>query len=154
MFCKKCGAYNEDNATFCSGCGENLTKEDNLYTPEIIPETENSAPSSADDPGNTFGLISMIIGIAGTVIELGCCCCGTYGLIGQGFCFLAGIAGFVLGFLGNKKSKEAGFKNSKALVGIILSIITVLLFIVNIILTVAGLALGAGLGFMSSFMSY
>lgn len=158
MFCTNCGAQNADNATFCANCGAalnantqqqqaqptsyddtcvlNETPAQQPYNnqaysqPEYIPTVE-AAPTS--DPGKVFGIISLICGILGL---LNACCYGT-GLI-------YAIAGLILGNIGGKKSTEAGFENKLAktgktlsIIGLILSILAVVGFIIYYVVIVA-----------------
>lgn len=66
----------------------------------------------AQDPGKVMGIISIVLPFVG------------FGLIG-----------LILGFVAKSKSKKAGFKNTPALVGIILSALA-------IVVTIVGLTIG------------
>lgn len=140
MFCKNCGLENPDGASFCRVCGSALavapvieaSAEPVVETP-VEPTVETpvqpaSAPAAegetapkvtAVDPGKGMGVAALVLGIiglvTGTVCACGCACLG--GIIPAIVC----IVGLVLGIMAMNKSKAAGFKNTKALVGVILS---------------------------------
>ncbi|MBP2414541.1 hypothetical protein JOF48_003340 [Arthrobacter stackebrandtii] len=57
----------------------------------------------AVDPGKTLGIISIILPFVGL-----------------------GLVGLILGIIGKVKSKKAGFKNTPALVGIIISVVAII----------------------------
>lgn len=80
--------------------------------PSVLPPP--SAPESygqpAKDPGKIMGILSIIFP----------------------FIFL-GLVGLILGIIGRVQSKKAGFKNTPALIGIILSIIAIIGTVIMII---------------------
>ncbi|MBG0741180.1 DUF4190 domain-containing protein [Paeniglutamicibacter antarcticus] len=63
----------------------------------------------------------------------------TLGIIGLVLAFLISIAGLVVSIIALKKSKAAGFKNTPAKVGIIVSIIVSVLWIAGIIIVAIAL---------------
>ncbi len=152
MVCNVCGASNADDAKFCANCGNvfgNAAAEQAGnsfgYDPNVASVEPNySTTPEITDPGKTFGLVSMIIGIVSTVLGLVCSC--ALSCIGGFLPALAGIAGIVLGILGMNKSKQVGLKNKFALIGIILSSVGVgvvlIIVIINLILGASGLATG------------
>jgi hypothetical protein len=101
-----------------------------LTTPPPPPPYQPGPPAAAA-PNNTFGLVSMILGIAS--IPLACCYLG----------IPLGIAAAVLGYLGKQKADQ-GLANNRqqAQVGFITGLvgvgIAVLLFILSVILNVGG----------------
>jgi hypothetical protein len=85
--------------------------------PVIAPQAPISpAATAADDPGKTLGVVSLITAILGLA-----------------------LVGLVTGIIGLKKSKKAGFKNSMALAGIIISIVFTILFVAIIALASSSL---------------
>ena len=146
MVCKICGANNTDDAKFCANCGEvfeNVAAEQAETSFEYDPNVASVEPdfnttTVVTDPGKTFGLISMIIGIVSAVLGVACTC--ALGCIGGTFPALVGVAGFVLGIIGMNKSKQAGFKNKNALIGIILSGVGIGAIL---IITIINFAIGA-----------
>lgn len=62
---------------------------------------------AAVDPGKTLGILSVILPFVGL-----------------------GLVGLILGIIGRVKSKKAGFKNTPALVGIIIGIVAVIATII------------------------
>ena len=107
MICKICGQMIADDATFCPICGAAVETQPVSF--EVTEETP------ASDPGKTLGLIAMIIGIVAAALSCVCMC----SCLGMTVPPLFAIAALVLGFIGMKKSKSAGFKNAFALVGLI-----------------------------------
>ena len=75
-----------------------------------------------------MGIIAMILGIVGLLGSTICSC--LCGCLGGSPALLMCIAGVVLGIIGMNKSKKLGEKNTMALVGIILSGVGILLFII------------------------
>ncbi len=63
----------------------------------------------------------------------------TLGIIGLVLAFLISIAGLVVSIIALKKSKAAGFKNTPAKVGIVVSIIVSVLWIAGIIIVAVAL---------------
>jgi hypothetical protein len=102
----------------------------------------------AADPGKLLNLISLICGAVGLVFSALCTCLG--GCLGGFIPALVGVAAIVTGVLGMKKSKAAGFKNTKALVGVILSGVG----LASIVLFVLINAIIGGLNGMSQAQGY
>ena len=130
MICSNCGNEFYEGSV-CPVCGQAVE--------EIAPETVTT------DPGKTLGIIALVLGIVSLVLGTVCNC--FFGCLGGLVPAAIAIAGIVCGALGMKKSKEAGFSNKLALVGLILSIATFVvafvIFIINAILGAAGAVLPA-----------
>ena len=156
MICNKCGYMNNDNDRFCGMCGETMPDpvqgepetpafdygfsdqdfaqpdysqqnyQQDFSQPDFAQQdfSQQSFPQQpvAEDPGKTLGLVGMVLGILGMTI-----CNGT---------FFVSIAAIICGSIGMKKSKEAGFKNTFGLVGVILGPIGIIGFILLCILIV------------------
>jgi hypothetical protein len=86
------------------------------------PGAPVSAPSGVDFPGKALGIVALIAGIVSYFI----------------LPFIAGVAAIIMGAIARSQSKKAGFKNTPALVGLILGIINIVIsIIVGIIVIVA-----------------
>lgn len=139
MYCKNCGALNAEDVAFCANCGAEMQAEveapvvESAYEPVEAPAAEPVVvEQEAKDPGKTLGIVSLILGIAaivlGTVCSCGCACLGSILP-----CVLA-VVGIILGIIGMNKSKAAGFSNKLALIGIILSGVSVLVMVIFVII--------------------
>lgn len=144
MNCKNCGVIIEDGAAFCPNCGAAIQAEAPVYEQPAAPVAEPVAEPAApvyeqpvapvyeqpveapqlvmEDPGKKQGTTAMILGIIAAALTLVCgCSCGCFGLF---IPIVLGVIGLIFGIKANKASKAAGFKNTQALVGIILSALT------------------------------
>lgn len=147
MTCPTCGAQLNDGLKFCTQCGTPLQVAEApvVETPayeapayeapayEAAPvyeapaqaapvyeaPTYESAPAYeapvATDPGAGLGKTSKILGIIGIVTS----CCG--------FGSVLAIVALILGIVGGKKSKGAGFENASAKTGLILGIVGIVI---------------------------
>ena len=79
--------------------------------------TMQSQGAMGEDPGKTFGILSLVLPFIGLALP-----------------------GLVLGILGRSKSKAAGFNNTLALAGIIISVIGMIIGIAFIALTIFGVS--------------
>lgn len=63
MFCNSCGKFNNDDASYCSGCGSKLNKSvSNVEQSNQILTVENSTSNSEKkSPKIIFGLLALII---------------------------------------------------------------------------------------------
>ena len=130
MICPNCGVEIPDNSSFCTACGANFSNP-------TAPNTYINAPVPAPtDPGKTLGIVSLILGILSLPA---CCCCGFFSYF---IVPITSLAGIICGFMGHSKSKAAGFSNTLATVGMIVSIVMIVLFIADLILS---FVLGVGL---------
>lgn len=145
MLCKNCGNPLEEGAKFCAVCGtvvEEAPVDANGATVEPAPS----------DPGKVFGIISMVVAIVGILLSTVCTCCtGCFGVAPAVIC---GIAALVLGILGKKKSAEAGFKNTFALVGMIIGIVVLALGVLAAIGWLIYTILVGGVSLFGSMMEY
>lgn len=95
------------------------TPEATSPAPEAVPpaphQPTGGAPT-ADDPGKLLGILSVVA----PFVSLG-------------------VVGIILGIIGRKKSKAAGFKGTLATVGIVLSSISIVIGILLIILFAAAI---------------
>ena len=134
MFCKNCGA--EFEGSFCPTCGT---------VAETAPvETVEAEPIKVEDPGKGKGLASMIMGIASLVLGSTCSC--LFACLGGFVPAVLAIVSIVLGAMGINASKAAGFKNTKALVGIITSVLALVIILIFVIVNaVMGAAMYADL---------
>ena len=146
MFCEKCGnQLNEEGiCTACTANTEPAAETEEIEAPavEAIEEIPVAEPVDAEapelptvDPGKTFGIISMVLGIVAILLNTVCSCIPLLGCFTAVVALIAAIVGVILGFVAMNKSKAAGFKNTFALVGMILSIASVALWIVSLIVS-------------------
>ena len=130
MFCKNCGNEVEKDA-FCSICGAPL--ED-----ESVSEVMDYTPTT--NPGKGMGIAALILGIIGVVIGGTCSC--IFATCGGGLPLIGAVVGIVLGVIGLSQSKKAGYSNTPALIGLILSIVAIVVILIFICFN--GIAGGIG----------
>ena len=176
MFCKNCGIENPDGASFCRVCGSALAvapvieaSADPVAETPVEPTVETpvqpaSAPAAegetapkvtAVDPGKGMGVAALVLGIIGLVTGTVCncgCACTIFGVFISGpIAILLAIVGLILGIIGMKKSKTAGFKNTMALVGIILSGIALASGVISLVIGILSFVPSFMEGFMEGF---
>lgn len=116
-YCTKCGSPSEDNAVFCSNCGEKFGEQPPQpqysqppYQPPVYgapyqqPYRQPAAPQKASDGKFIFGLIGFFIPLAGLILWLvlkderegDAKRAGRGALISIILSFILGIASFVL----------------------------------------------------------
>ncbi len=147
MKCKYCEAELSADIKVCPVCGADVTEEvlevasatEEAQTDESVAIIENVVEPTATvaqpecaapvkDPGKVFGIISLILGVAGFVLGIifPCACCtGCAAVIGNIPFVLMSVAAIALGIIGNIRSKKVGIKNTKATVGLIFGIVGV-----------------------------
>ena len=103
MICKRCNQDNEPGALNCSYCGASLY----------------SAPLA--DPGKAMNLISMILGIV--ALAMGSICSCAFACLGGFVPMILAAVAIILGIIGMKKSRNAGFYNNQGKIGMILGIV-------------------------------
>lgn len=101
-------------------------------------ETEIVQP--AVDPGKGKGTASLILGIVALVLGAVCPC--LFACLGSIVPLGCSIGGIITGAMGSKASKEAGFKNTKATTGLILSIVAL---VITAIFCIIGMVFGAAI---------
>lgn len=77
------------------------------------PNAYSTAGTPGEDPGKTLGIVGLVLA------------------------FVFSLAGLIVSIIANNKSKRAGFKNTPAKVGIILSIVFLVLGIILAIVLIA-----------------
>ena len=151
MTCPTCGAQLNEGLKFCTQCGTPLQVAEAPVAEAPVVETPayeapayeapaQAAPAyeapayeaapvyeapaqaapvyeapAATDPGAGLGKTSKILGIIGIVTS----CCG--------FGSILAIVALILGIVGGKKSKGAGFENASAKTGLILGIVGIVI---------------------------
>lgn len=123
MNCPHCGSEYVEGK-FCNVCGADLevtAEETVLPTDDSVIEqpTEVAETVSTENPGKVFGIISLALGIVSVLLSTICSC--LFSCLGGILPCILAIAGLALGFVGLSKSKAAGHKNILALIGMILS---------------------------------
>lgn len=73
------------------------------YSPTPSPAVSPAPQPASQDPGRTMGIASIIVGL------------------------FFGLIGLILGIVARNKSKKAGFDNTPALIGIIVSVIAMVI---------------------------
>ena len=127
MTCPTCGAQLNEGLKFCTQCGTPLqVAEAPVAEAPVVETPAYEAPAyeapayeaapvyeapAATDPGAGLGKTSKILGIIGIVTS----CCG--------FGSVLAIVALILGIVGGKKSKGAGFENASAKTGLILGVV-------------------------------
>jgi len=122
MICKNCGTDVAEGFAYCTNCGAQLEASQ-----PAAAVSEPAVRQTAEDPGKTLGIVSLILGILS--------------LVSGGFP-AASVVGIILGNMAKKKSAEAGFANGSANIGVILSIIGLVVFVIVVVATVALYSLG------------
>lgn len=127
-FCPKCGAECEDNASFCSICGNKLPESGFRPNNAFEENGENSQSSrnynnsynndSETDQGRTFGILSLVFGIIGI-----------------------NLLGIIFGIIGISKSKDSSSKTMN-IVGLAISIIHMIVQVIITILAYKGIISG------------
>ncbi|MFP7761912.1 DUF4190 domain-containing protein [Marisediminicola sp. LYQ134] len=74
------------------------------------PNQYSNAPATGEDPGKTLGIVGLVLA------------------------FVFTLAGLIVSIIAARKSKAAGFKNTPAKVGIILSIVFLVLGVIFFVL--------------------
>ena len=144
MICKVCGIEVE-SGDVCPACGASLVEE----TVEVLNIDEAPADVPAVDPGAQKGNIAMILGIV--ALALGALCSCLAACLGGALPFILAIVGIVMGTMAMKASKEAGFDNKKAKIGLILSIAAIVVIVIFIIINaIMGGIIGASMAQSSS----
>ncbi len=78
------------------------------YTPPPAAGQPNPyAPSYAEDPGRTLGIVGLVLAI------------------------VASLIGLIISVIAYRKSKAAGFRNGIALAGIVVGVVTTVLSIIS-----------------------
>lgn len=112
-FCVKCGAELEDHAAFCDDCGAQQVTSN----PPPIPEQGYQPSMHTSSPENTakhsgFGITALVLGIISFL---------TIGIL-----IIPEILGIIFGIIGLLDKPK---KTSLAIAGLVLSIFSILLFI-------------------------
>lgn len=153
MKCNICGAELAADATFCEACGAAVTPA----TTEALEGDLLDAPQK--NPGKVLGILSFIFSLVSLVagLALSCCCfftCAYFGpIIGIAVGLIFAIAGIILGAIGLKKSKSAGFKNGLALAGLIISCVFIVLQILLIIGLIIFIVFFGGIAIFEEMMN-
>ena len=157
MKCNACGAELANNATVCDACGASVTPIEEALEGEVLTNVPQK------NPGKTLGIASFILALSSVVLPIlldSCCTCASlflpflvFGAIIPGLIRSIGpVVGLILGIIGLKKSKAAGYKNGLALAGVIISAIliglTVLGIIIGVVLAILYFAFGIGAGLL------
>ena len=124
MFCEKCGNPLTEEGV-CQACAANEQPaeiiEETIVEETIVEEAAVEVPQK--NPGKAMGIISMILGIVSLLGGSVCSC--LLACLGGFPSLIGAVVGIILSIIGMKKSKAAGCKNTMAVVGLILNILTI-----------------------------
>ncbi len=69
MFCKNCGAQNEDGTRFCSKCGAPLETQQNVVQPQTVIIQQTVQPKPKRNGGSlACGIIGFIFSVVGAFV--------------------------------------------------------------------------------------
>ncbi|MDM4763331.1 DUF4190 domain-containing protein [Galbitalea sp. SE-J8] len=96
-------------------------------TPPATPGTPVPPPVGVDYPGKTLGIVGLVLA------------------------FVFAIAGLIVSIIAQNQSKAAGYKNTPAKVGLILSIVFIVLWILFWVLWAVIFAAALGSGYVTTY---
>ncbi len=124
-YCSRCGAECEDNASFCSICGEKLPESGFRPTNQTNNDSNsvsgrnfnNNYEENANDSSKTLGILAIVFGIIGI-----------------------NLIGLILGLIGLSKANKANDSQSRTLniIGIAISSIHLIVQLIISILYAVG----------------
>ena len=83
---------------------------------QSVPNQPYTQQPVGEDPGKTMGIVGLVLA------------------------FVASVIGLIVSAIAYNKSKKAGFKNTPALVGIIIGALSTLITLIVIIVSIAGIS--------------
>ena len=117
MFCKKCGAYMNDNQRYCSQCGAVIIGEEG----NVSSVSSYVGPMGITTPTRVFG-----------ILVLSCSCSFCLSILGIVFSIIGLCkANRAVDIIGNT-SRKVNIGRRLAIAGLIVGIITTVLFVVYI----------------------
>ena len=132
--CIKCGAELDDIAVFCDECGTKqivqLTGTENKNTSSKVKQKKSSDSSQTLRPeealiySNSIGKKNSALGIASLVF-------GIISILSFGVLIIPELIGLIIGFI---DLKDSNYKHSFTIAGIILSILSIVLFIIMMVI--------------------
>ena len=146
MFCHHCGTELKPDTIFCHNCGIKVPGE----VQQIVQPTEETAQTQtqstlSQNPGRGFGIASLVLGLISFSLSFFCPCLGI--AIVESIPLICGVIGIILGARGCHASKRAGFENTCAKVGLIVSVagatVTILFCVFYSIIDVLEESIGA-----------
>lgn len=154
MKCTFCGSEVPAGQKVCPICGVEV--EDTVASSASVENSQKpkaKADKSEPVPGKVLGLVGMIIAIASLVLGFfGCCCCTWVVPV---FTVIS-VVSLVLCIVAAAKAKKAGMKNVFAVVGIIVSAVSLAVMVISIVLWIASFFLNigiAGIGGLGEILS-
>lgn len=116
MFCPSCGNKLEDNSKFCPSCGKKIEEKNSVQDNKIVSNNNVSTSKT-----NGFAVAGFIISLASMLL-----CCGTLSWLSLIFSIIGTV----------NANKENGNGKGLAIAGIVISAISLVLYIVLYILGV------------------
>lgn len=132
MNCPFCNAEISAEDKLCPACGAPVNEE---VAEQPAVEEVAEAPVT-ETPVQAPGKAGMIMGIVAAALVLVGCCCVYLGLITIPVAAILSIIALIKNVGELKKAKQAGVKNTFALVGTILSAVALALSVVMIVIAV------------------
>ena len=117
MFCKNCSASIQEDAAFCQKCGT----AQGAHQPHMPPPVYNVVIQREIPPANGLATASMIMGILALTI--------------------LGPIGGILGFIFALRAKSLGNRGGKATAGLIMSIISLVFWLLVVGVFIFGIVL-------------
>lgn len=102
MFCPNCGNIVDDNALFCSGCGNSLKSANSVQPP--ISQKEETSPVTSETKkrkkGKTWGIVLLVLGALSVLGGIGNGSYEQYFTIGMDLADIVTVL-VTIGFLGS-----------------------------------------------------
>lgn len=143
MNCPFCNAEITAEDKICPACGAPVNEE--VAEQPVVEETVETAPVQAPSKAG------MIMGIVAAALVLVGCCCTYLGFITIPAAAILGLISLIKNVGDLKKAKQAGVKNTFALVGTILSAVAMAIAIVMIVVVVLYIVLYGAAALLAIF---
>lgn len=130
MKCEICQAEIPENEKVCPACGAPVAEAP--VAEEPVKEAKAAPAAPAKNEGKTMGIVGMCLGIGAIVLFVlgflgGCCTMGITVPVGAVVAFILAVVALILCIKAKSKSKKSGHGNVCAIIGFILSLITLII---------------------------
>ena len=142
-FCSACGRENEDEARFCTACGQQMPATappppTQPATPVAPPQPPSHYYQPVQQPisqpgGSGMGVAGMILGIIGIVFAF-------IPLVGPFIAFPCIAVGMPLSIIGFVRNRRRGQGKGMAIAGMVCNAVALLLTIISVAITVAAIS--------------